>query len=82
MNDLRAKQAVLLYREKRERERDCVIAEFDSDMRALADEVIYLRRVVDNVSEAVGLARAGAPFAVMGPGPHWRPGKERNNDGR
>jgi hypothetical protein len=75
-------EALARHREKREQRRDRVIAEFDSDLRALADEVIYLRRVVDNVSEAVGLARAGAPFAVMGPGPHWRPGKQRSDNGR
>jgi hypothetical protein len=69
-------EALARHRQKRKQKRDHVIAEFDSDLRALADdEVIYLRRVIDNVSEAVGLARAGAPFVVMGPGPHWRPGK-------
>jgi hypothetical protein len=74
----RLNAALARHREEREQERSRVIEEFDNDIRALASELIYLRRVLDNVSEAVGLARAEAPFVVMGPGPHWHPGKDRN----
>jgi hypothetical protein len=71
MKDIRAN--IESYREKRERERDRVVTEFEGDARALADEVIYLRRTVANVAKAVGWAQAGAPFGVVGPGPYWQP---------
>jgi hypothetical protein len=71
MKDLRP--TIESYREKRERERDRVIAEFGASAQALADEVIYLRRTVANVAKAVGWAQAGAPFGVVGPGPYWQP---------
>jgi hypothetical protein len=60
------------YRRKREAERDHVIAEFGGDMRALASELIHLRRSVGNVAESVRWALAGAPHVVLGPGPFWR----------
>jgi hypothetical protein len=78
MKDLRA--TIESHREKRERERDLVIAEFDNDLRALADEVIYQRRTVANFAKALRCAQAGAPFAVIGPGPHWQPRKSEHTD--
>jgi hypothetical protein len=63
------------HERERERERDRVIAEFDGDMRALASELIFLRRSVGNVAESVKWALAGAPACVIGPGEHWRPRK-------
>jgi len=55
-----------------------VITEFDAGdheatMHALADEILKYRRAVRLLAEAIGLADAGAPFGVLGPGPLWRP---------
>ena len=86
MNAEKLDEVLAHHREKRERERDRVIAEFDSDLRALADEVIYQRRAVASFAKALRCAQAGAPFAVLGPGPHWQPRKSEptevpRNDG-
>jgi hypothetical protein len=76
-----AKRAEVLarHREDREREddarRNAVIAEFDGNVQALANEVIYLRRAIYEAAEALRWAQTRAPFAILGPGPHWQPRK-------
>jgi hypothetical protein len=60
MNAEKLDEVLAHHREKRERERDRVIAEFDSDLRALADEVIYQRRAVASFAKALRCAQAGA----------------------
>ena len=44
-------------------------------MHALADEILKYRRAVGLLAQAIGLADAGAPFALIAPGPYWRPGR-------
>ena len=55
-----------------------VITEFDAGdpeatMHALADEILKYRRAVKLLAKAIGWADAGSPFALISPGPHWRP---------
>src|SRR5262249_47476510 len=64
--------------EEERRERVLVITEFDAGdpeatMHALADEILKHRLAVRLLAQAIGWAGAGAPFGVVGPGPHWRP---------
>jgi hypothetical protein len=42
-------------------------------MHALADEILKYRRTVGLLAKAIGWAGAGAPFALIAPGPYWRP---------
>jgi hypothetical protein len=42
-------------------------------MHAMATEILEYRRAVRMLAKAIGLADAGAPFGVIGPGPLWRP---------
>jgi hypothetical protein len=54
------------------------LTEFDAGdpeatLHALADEILKYRRAVRLLAEAIGWADAGAPFAIIPPGPHWRP---------
>ena len=66
-------------REEEERQsRVTVITEFDAGdpeatMHAMATEILEYRRALRLLAEAIGLADAGAPFGVLGPGPLWRP---------
>jgi len=41
-------------------------------MHALADEILKYRRAVRLLAKAIGWADAGAPFALIAPGLHWR----------
>jgi hypothetical protein len=55
-----------------------VITEFDAGdpeatLHALADEILKYRRAVRLLAQAIGWADAGAPFALISPGPRWRP---------
>ena len=64
--------------EEERRQRVMVVTEFDAGapdatMHALADEILKYRRAVRLLAKAVGLADAGAPFALIAPGPLWRP---------
>jgi hypothetical protein len=52
---------------------DRVIAEFGGNPRAMADEILCLRRGLKLIAEAVGWAQRSAPFALIRSGPHWRP---------
>jgi hypothetical protein len=60
------------------RQRVMVITEFDAGdpeatIHALADEILKYRRALRLLTQAIGWADAGAPFALIAPGPHWRP---------
>jgi hypothetical protein len=66
------------HEEEERRQRVMVITEFDAGdpeatMHALADEILKYRLAVRLLAKAIGLADAGAPFGVVGPGPLWRP---------
>jgi hypothetical protein len=83
-----AEQWAELRRQREEedrRQRVAVIAEFDAGepeatMHALADEILKYRRALRVLTKAIGLADAGAPFGVLGPGPGWRP-RGRTSEG-
>jgi hypothetical protein len=64
------------YRQQREeqeqRRRDEVVAEFGGSLERMADEILRCRHAVKQLADAVGWMQKGAPFAVVGPGPHWR----------
>ena len=60
------------------RQRVMVITEFDAGdpevtMHALAGEILEYRRALRLLAKAIGWADAGAPFALIAPGPYWRP---------
>jgi hypothetical protein len=64
--------------EEERRQRVTVITEFDAGdpeatMHALADEILKYRLAVRLLAKAIGWADAGAPFAIIPPGPYWRP---------
>src|SRR5262249_2726159 len=64
--------------EDERRQRVMVITEFDTGdpeatMHALADELLKYRRAIRLLAKAIGWAGAGAPFALIAPGPYWRP---------
>jgi hypothetical protein len=65
-------------REEEERQsRVTVITEFDAGdpeatMHAMADEILKYRRAGKLLAKEVGWADAGAPFALIAPGPYWR----------
>ena len=66
------------HEEEERRQRVMVITEFDAGdpettMHAMATEILEYRRVLRLLAKAIGLADAGAPFGVIGPGPDWRP---------
>ena len=67
------------HKEARDREearrRDQVIAEFDGDLRALADEILRLRHGMTQLADAIEWMKKGAPFAMIAPGP-WEPKPE------
>jgi hypothetical protein len=42
-------------------------------LHAMATELLKYRRAVRLLAKAIGWADAGAPFAVIAPGPYWRP---------
>jgi hypothetical protein len=55
-----------------------VITEFDAGdpeatMHAMATEILKYRRAMRLLATAIGWAEVGAPFGLIGPGPHWRP---------
>jgi hypothetical protein len=64
--------------EAERRQRVMIIPEFDAGdpdatMHALADEILKYRRAMRLLAKAIGWADAGAPFALIAPGPYWRP---------
>jgi hypothetical protein len=52
---------------------DRILAEFGGDPRAMADEILCLRRGLKVIVDAAGLAQRRAFVALLGPGPYWRP---------
>jgi hypothetical protein len=42
-------------------------------LHAMAAAILEYRRALRMLSKAIGWADAGAPFALIAPGPHWRP---------
>ena len=83
----RAEQWAEHSRQREEEDRQqrvMVITEFDTGnseatMHAMADEILKYRQALRLLAAAVGWADAGAPFAVLAPGPLWRP--RRTSDG-
>jgi hypothetical protein len=45
----------------------------EATMHAMAAEILEYRRAVRLLAKAIGWAGAGAPFALIAPGPRWRP---------
>ena len=45
----------------------------EATLHALADEILKYRRAVRLLAKAIGWADVGAPFALIAPGPYWRP---------
>jgi hypothetical protein len=39
----------------------------------MAEEILEYRRALRLLAKAIGWADAGAPFAIIPPGPYWRP---------
>ena len=61
-----------------------VITEFDAGdpeatMHAMAEAILEYRHALRTLGRVVDLAKAGAPVALIGPGPLWRP--RRTSDG-
>src|SRR5215471_5089089 len=77
----RAKQWAEHRRQRDEEEqqnRVMVITEFDAGdpeatMHAMAEAILEYRRALRVLAKAIGWADAGAPFAIIPPGPRWRP---------
>src|SRR5215831_5207046 len=64
--------------EEERQSRVMVITEFDAGdleatMHALAEAILEYRRALRVLGRTVDLAKVGAPVAVIGPGPSWRP---------
>jgi len=64
--------------EEERRQRVMVITEFDAGdseatLHALADEILKYRLALRLLAQAIGWADAGAPFAIIPPGPYWHP---------
>ena len=64
--------------EEERQQRVMVITEFDAGdpdatMHAMATEILSYRRALRLLAQAVGWADAGAPFALIAPGPLWHP---------
>jgi hypothetical protein len=66
------------YEEEERRQRVMVVTEFDAGdpeatMHAMATEILKYRLAVRLLAKAIGWTGAGAPFAIIPPGPYWRP---------
>ena|SRR5215472_2757806 len=64
--------------EEERRQRVMVITEFDAGdseatMHAMAEAILEYRRALRVLGRVVDLAKVGAPFGLLGPGPGWRP---------
>jgi len=49
-------------------------------MHAMADAILKYHRAVGLLAKAIGWAEAGAPFALIAPGPRWRPRRSIDDD--
>ena len=67
------------WREQREQDDrariDAVIAEFNGNVDAMAEELLYWRSRMKQIAEVVAKVQAEEPFAILGAGPHWQPGR-------
>jgi hypothetical protein len=52
--------------------REQVIAEFNSDVQAMAEAILNYRWGADQLAAAIPLLKRAAPFALLRPGPYWR----------
>jgi hypothetical protein len=70
------------HRRQREHEeqqrRDAVIAEFNGDLQALANEIVHYRHCVRQLADAVEWTKAGHWFIAFPPGPYRRSRTENN----
>jgi hypothetical protein len=70
---LRLAEFARQHEQEEQERRDRVIAEFNSDLQAMATEILRYRHAVVQIADAVSWMQAGAPFATLGPGPYWKP---------
>jgi hypothetical protein len=78
----RRRLAARLEREREEQERrDRVVAQFNSDLHAMAVEILRYRHAVTQMTDAIHWMQAGAPFIAMGPGPYWQPPSAHDKKG-
>jgi hypothetical protein len=62
---------------------DAIVAEFDGGtdapaaLRRMAEELIYWRTRMRQISDVVAKVQAKEPFAVIGAGRHWHPGERK-----
>ena len=73
------------HEEEERRQRLMIITEFDAGdpeatMHAMATEILRYRETLRLLVKAVGWADAGAPFALIAPGPLWRPRRTSEGD--
>jgi hypothetical protein len=61
--------------------RDFVIAEFNGDILAMADEILRYRHGLNQVTDALEWIRQGAPFVTLVSGPYWQPKPAPGNPG-
>ena len=62
--------ALVELRQREQRDRDEVVAEFSGDSRAMADEILRHRHVLKHLAQALAWAAQGEPFGLIAPGPH------------
>ena len=54
---------------------DEVIAEFGGNANAMAQEILYWRSRMRQLTEVVGKIQSEEPFAIVGAGPYWKSGE-------
>jgi len=57
--------------------RDQVIAESGGDLQAMADEILRYRCGLSLLAKGIDWMKSGAPFAMLPPGPLWKPKPEK-----
>jgi hypothetical protein len=72
---------------KERQQRDAVIVESDAGnaeatLQAMAAQIVQYRRALALLGTAIELAQAGAPFALIPPGPLWKPRTSESIDGK
>jgi hypothetical protein len=68
-------------RQEEQRRRDQVLAEFGGNPQAMADEILRYRHGLVQLAGAVDLMQRGAPFfAILRPGPLWKPNSDGTDD--
>jgi hypothetical protein len=80
----RQAQALAELRCRREqdeqRDRDQVVAEFGGNPQAMADEILRYRNGLSLLAKGIDWMKLGAPFAMLPPGPLWKPKPEQVDD--